>query len=659
MTSPFTFDRYQSTAHMGILRTPQAVYQPLEEVELIIARAGAKRVRLFVFDANRNLYAGRDVPLRNGKGRTRFPAQGALGTHQVIAVFDDNFRRWFFFRVEGQTAIITGQPVFDKQQRYMAAVAARCCGEVDLDGRRVSLSGRAGDTSSTLWWRDGTYGLLGYVYWYPVLKEFCDFFLRTQDKTGFFLENYSLHSTPDKAYGRCYGEPDIEYITVISVYRVWQATGDSAWMTKCLPQLEKGMTASFQPRKWENITDCRGRTLPHTYLDRWDLKTRLIRRTHSCDTWDFEQKSPDGRPVFVVANCDQSGYYQACRLLASMNRHLANKRKAADWDRRADDLRGQTNRFLWDGTKYRHHRHVDFLDHKDFDEANQLSMGNVWAINRGLASHAQAVKILREYRRRWKATGDAWPWWSLQPGYPDRTFSERLTGEWATNQGVYANGGLMAWVGGELALAALEHGMETFGVEQLRRHHELLKTTKGGCHTWYWPDGRPGLSSCTSTDHSIWDIGSWVRALQEGLAGIKDEQKQFETVTCTPRWATAGVASARAVSHYPDTYAYFGYRYQWDRRNRCLSLDFSGNAKQVQFSILLPRGFAATAVRLNGKKVAARRRVIEHSVYCDFKVRVARTWVRDGYAYFREMLEEHTHPDFPFDLNQIRISLVP
>lgn len=117
------------------------------------------------------------------------------------------------------------------------------------------------------------------------------------------------------------------------------------------------------------------------------------------------------------------------------------------------------------------------------------------------------------------------------------------------------------------------------------------------------------------------------------------------------------MTSARAVSHYPNTYAYFGYRYHWDRRARSLSLDFSGNAKQVNFSILLPRGFAATTVRLNGKKLAACRRVIERSGYCDFQVRVARTWVRDGLAYFREMLEERTRPAFPFDLNQIRISL--
>jgi hypothetical protein len=45
-------------------------------------------------------------------------------------------------------------------------------------------------------------------------------------------------------------------------------------------------------------------------------------------------------------------------------------------------------------------------------------MGNTWAMTRGLATAAQARSILGEYRRRQADTGDAYPWWSLQPGYP-------------------------------------------------------------------------------------------------------------------------------------------------------------------------------------------------------------------------------------------------
>ena len=77
-------------------------------------------------------------------------------------------------------------------------------------------------------------------------------------------------------------------------------------------------------------------------------------------------------------------------------------------------------RLLWDGTKFLHHVHVDPIDHGDFDESQQLTMGNTWAATRGLASSEQATAIVDEYRRRHLATGDKYPWWSLQPGYPDR-----------------------------------------------------------------------------------------------------------------------------------------------------------------------------------------------------------------------------------------------
>ena len=90
-------------------------------------------------------------------------------------------------------------------------------------------------------------------------------------------------------------------------------------------------------------------------------------------------------------------------------------------------------------------------------------------INRGVADHAQAVSILREYRRRRQATGAFAEWFSIDPPFPDGIYGdEHLVA------GAYCNGGIMPLVGGELARAAFEHGFESYGVEILEQYHRLI-----------------------------------------------------------------------------------------------------------------------------------------------------------------------------------------
>jgi hypothetical protein len=658
-STDFTFDERQAEAFCGRLYTDRPFYEPLEEVRFVVDRNKARSCQIYVYDSDFNLYAGRRLTLRNGKGAVRFRAAGSAGTHLARVWFNDNTQRYCFFRVRPATCVVTGKPEFDHLQGYLEAISAKCCVDMPVNGRRVSLSGRAGDTTTFLWFRDGTYGLLGYVYWHPFLKDFCDYFLATQDGTGLFRgsRRHLLDLDRGESFGRCTNEPDLEYIAVMAVHRAWQATGDDDWMRRHLPALERGMRACMRTRDWDYEIDAKGRPRPQYYLACWDGEHGLIKRTHTCDTWDFQMDSPDGKPVFVVATCDQSGFFAALKLLARMNRALGRKQKTARWAKLAREFRRRAIKTLWDGQKFRHHVHVDELDHGDFDESEQLAMGNTWAVTRGLATHRQAVSIINEYRKRWRRTGHKWPWWSLQPGYPDGTFDDQQEGSWAKLQGMYANGGLIPWVGGELALASLKHGAESFGVKQIRLYHELLDSTRGGNHTWYWPDGTPGLSTPESSDHSIWDIGAWMRALQEGLAGIEDAAKVFDEILCSPRWSAAGVAKARAVSHYPDSFSYFGYVYHYRKREREIAIDFSGSGRRVRFSVLLPSANDVRNVSIDGEAVPFKIRKVEQSRYCEFRAKIRRTVAPQSFSYLRERREQKALPRFPFDLNRVCVKM--
>lgn len=194
-------------------------------------------------------------------------------------------------------------------------------------------------------------------------------------------------------------------------------------------------------------------------------------------------------------------------------------------------------------------------------------------------------------------------------------------------------------------------------MEQIRLYHRLLKDTRGGTNTWYWPDGRPGFSDAWSTDHSIWDIGAWMRALQEGLAGIRDTSRLFEEVACCPRWTAAGIRNVRAVSRYPGGPAYFGYAYETDQQRNEVRVQYSGSGRSVKFSVLLPKGQTARRVVVDGRTVSHRTAVVEQSRYCRFRVPIRRAVPDDAFRCFREARESGRIPDLPFDLNCVRILL--
>jgi hypothetical protein len=545
-----------------------------------------------VADPDQKVYLEQDVALTANRGTLTFPATGPLGNHYIYLWWpgEARYSSYVNFRLDAETQVETGDRDFDSL--YEFSRDAMRLGRRDYQTPRGRFVGYiSADTNhfDGIWLRDWIYSLPGYRNWENEMLCGLDRFLEAQSPEGMVPDGIERN-------GRTWRvglESDVEYIVVLGVWQSWQATGDNAWLRRALPKLEKALAYIQSDPK------------------HWDPEHRLVKRQHSCDTWDYDidGASDSGAGRHVIAVCDQSGYYQAFLAMSHMYRSLGNSEAAEKWHREAAQYRERAVKLLWDGTKFQHHVHLDKIDHGDFDETQQLAMGNTWAVTRGLASRDQAMSVIDEYRRRQKVTGDAYPWWSLQPGYPDRL------GYWREPfrlQGRYANGGLMPWVGGELCRAALRNGREEYGLELLRQYSDHLRRT-GGAHVWYFTDGTPGFRTTNEVNYAGWGMAQWVEALLEGLAGVRDDSAVLGRVEVSPRWAIAPLSHARVTVRYAASAGYFTY--DWTRNGQSVRLKWSGSGEQADFRILLPQGGQAQSVAIDGKPAETRTEEVGPSRY--------------------------------------------
>ena len=405
----------------------------------------------------------------------------------------------------------------------------------------------------------------------------------------------SLH---DHVYGDCHpgwGDEgvhrirtmmaDLEIGLIINTHQVWIATGDTEWVRDLMEPMLRG---------WRHATSSSAL---------WCEEYGLIKRPHTADEWDFQMGDnscfPNENSKYVVAICDAARLPKAADMLGAMLDALDRSEEAGSLRGFAASARERANALLWNGTYYRHHQHIDPLDHGEFDEDAQLVMSNTWACNDGLADHSQAVAIIEEYERRLKETGDRYPWWSLQPGYPEGHFPGKAPG-------FYANGGLFPLVGAELCRACFRHGLATRGWRLFREFWAQVKSDRGACVTWYTLDGKAAANTAYTTNYDGWGIGTWGRAAIEGLVGIVPVEPAFERCRCTPQWAAGGVRQARVCVAVPSSRSYFAY--ECEQNDRALALRFTGSGRSVDFQIPLDELAGVSRTVLNGIEVQGNRR---------------------------------------------------
>lgn len=176
----------------------------------------------------------------------------------------------------------------------------------------------------------------------------------------------------------------------------------------------------------------------------------------------------------------------------------------------------------------------------------------------------------------------------------------------------------MPLVGGELALAALEHGFEEYGVQQLLKYEELTRNNE--TYLWYFPNGKPASrETSTSPDASPtdgWGSSAMLYALIEGLAGVVDLGILFRRLRLSPRWIAAGRNEARVSCAYGPSGTSVGYTYEHRPGERTFDLEISAQGT-VNLHLLLPQGSKATSVRVDGRKVTFTNSRVETSRYVD------------------------------------------
>ncbi|MEO8287397.1 MAG: hypothetical protein ABI670_13310 [Chloroflexota bacterium] len=494
--------------------------------------------------------------------------------------------------------MVSGDPVwdglYDRIGGYLQADAVDYLAPDDT----TPVHGYRSPDNVAIWLRDHVYQSKGFKFFDKEMKSALDYFRTTQRADG-SLDDYLFHLGATAVYtDQVEVEADREYLFVEGVHTAWQATGDDAWLKGNIPAME--------------------RALEHLWGDtrRWDPEHGLIKRAFTIDTWDFEQGSTDkvvrrdidDQTKWSIMHGDNTGAYHAARLLALMEHYFGRKDAANLWDTRAANLADNLNKLSWNGNFYTHQVHLTPIDPTGVDESKQLSLSNAYALNRGTLSHEQAAAIIRSYQARRAENGSRIfaEWYSIDPPF---RYGFSTPGE-------YVNGGIMPLVGGELALGAFDNGFEAYGVDILRRYNVLLDAGHGA-FLWYYPDGRPGISTDETTSTDGWGSAAMLNALVEGLAGVVDSSKQYRDVTLAPRWAATDRKVVSAALHYEATGAYFAYNLRF-HDDSTITLAWGGKrTEHVRLHLLLPANVSPRQASLNGAPLAFTTSKVEGSTYLD------------------------------------------
>jgi hypothetical protein len=293
---------------------------------------------------------------------------------------------------------------------------------------------------------------------------------------------------------------------------------------------------------------------------------------------------------------------QAMRLMARIEGAVGEPERAAEWNARADEIMRRLNELSWNGRFFTHFVFEDpTFTPAGVDPAEQLSLSNAYALNRGVLDDRQGQAIIESYFRRRDFDRAFAEWYSIDPPFPSGSYG--LAGRPGENPGEYVNGGIMPLVGGELARGAFRFGSEPYGFDILRRYAALTELT-GASYLWYYPDGRPGISGPDTIGTDGWGSSAMLAALIEGAAGISDSAAGYSNLSLAPRWAAdPSFSEVHAVARYAAGNGYVAYR--WQRSTTGMTLNFTSTAESAYVRILLPpeapADTAALTVTLNGE----------------------------------------------------------
>ena len=455
------------------------------------------------------------------------------------------------------------------------------------------------------WIRDHVHVMKAMRHWEYELKSFLDFIIETQREDGQFYELikqvddkhwsfvnedcYVMYPEDNLSLVRLELEADIEYLVVEGAVYLYKTTGDDEWLKKVLPKLEKGIDYITSDPK------------------RWDKERGLVKRPFTIDTWDFTYHSDahinrkiEGRPMSIMHG-DNSGVYQAMHQLAWLNRRLGNEEKASIWERRAEVLKANIFKYLWNGKFFIHQLH---LGHSGLDELEnvRLSLSNTYDMNRGLTSLEESRSIIEEYMERRKTTENFSEWFSIDPPYEKFHNCEK---------GRYVNGAISPFTAGELAKAAFNNGYEEYGWDIVQRFIRLVERD-GSIYFLYDTDGKPQPEG----GPSAWGAAALISAVDEGLAGINDAGVNYDEIFFSPKFPITYYTELRYITGYEVTGKMVDVRYILTDDG--MRYDVYSPAKRIQAHILLPKGKKCEKLLIDSNVSCFETELVGESLYINF-----------------------------------------
>ncbi len=579
-----------------------AAAQPLLPAPVVARIAGYDGpATLIVFDSQGRFVGDFPLTINNGEGWVAVTPRGALGEHWA-ALFTADGRMVAngpLYRLDAETTLRSGVTGYDRLyptvRRFMAADRLSYL----LDGQIVT--GYRSPDSPLLWLRDHYYQNRAFRYFETDLRSLPEAFARAQAPDGSLPDFLARPEWGIPAF-RTPVEADVEYLFVQLIFETWQVTGDTAWMLSLLPAAQ--------------------RAIDYTMRDplRWEPTLGLVKRPFTIDTWDYEYGAPvinpqtgvlgprhwiDEQTKWGIFHGDNTGLAAALNMLALMEEAAGQSDLAAVRRIIAADLITRLNALSWNGRFYTHHVKLVPYQVPGVNEAEQLSLSNAIALNRGVLSEAQGRAIVAEYLRRLNDPNRIAfaEWYSIDPPFPAGAFG--MNGRLGERPGEYVNGGIMPLVGGELARGAFRFGYEGYGFNILQRYIDLIERT-GATYLWYYPTGGIALADdFLPTDG--WGASAMLGALIEGAAGIEDQHIGLRSVTIAPRWPADAIHDLRdvyAVARYAASDSYAAYHWQFTPSVAAqpgrIELAVTGSGETYRLRILLPADAVPQTVRLNG-----------------------------------------------------------
>lgn len=457
------------------------------------------------------------------------------------------------------------------------------------------------------WIRDHVHIMKAFRHWEYNLKSFLQFIIDTQRGDGQYYElikQYDdvawsfvdencriMYPDDNQTLVRLELEADIEYLVVEGAMYLYRTTGDDKWLKSVLPKLEKGINYITSDSK------------------RWDKERGLVKRPFTIDTWDFvNDRSPEDRRIhenepMSIMHGDNSGVYQAMCQLAWFQRRLHNEEKAIEWEERAEELRTNMFRYLWNGSFFIHQLHINHegLDHL---ENERLSLSNPYDINRGVTDLESSRKIIEEYIRRRNVCESFSEWFSIDPPYDKFLFYEK---------GGYVNGAISPFTAGELAKAAFNNGYEEYGWDIITRFMKLVERDNA-VYFLYHPDSTPQPDG----GPSAWGAAALISAVDEGLAGINDVGVNYDEILFSPKFPVTHYTELRYLTGYEVSGAIVDVRYIL--KDNGMRYDVYSPAKKIKAHILMPKNKLCRKLLVNGCETNFEKVNAGTSEYIDFTI---------------------------------------